>query len=310
MDFLLSSQAFQPQHSHFPDDLPYQSRGNQNNEGETTAYYQSVREIQWQNQENGTMMMTLVGIIGKIKHITTPIVLYSYGSQTHSHQRALFEELASFSEYTGIVFIVYDYPGYGPKANQPYNQQKSGGWMEYFCRIWSRTSEYIPFHTEQTMLNCTDEVYLYVKQQFPLNPLFLWGRSLGCVATCYLLDRYKKDGIKKAVLQSPFSSAMQTVWTRTSVPSFADGFNNYERLSKMRKEDFPPLYVLVGLADTLVTPENTTRLIDMLEKKPLKVRNRHGDCTNAAVTVEGVEGVNHNQFQIGHYKSVLDWLKA
>jgi pimeloyl-ACP methyl ester carboxylesterase len=193
-----------------------------------------------------------------------PVILYSYGNLDKLD--TIGPTLQMLSIKLGCVIVGYDYPGYG------------------------RSKGYANEHTVY-------ETVMWVYQQhvvlvFPDNPHYLWGKSIGSVATTYLATKVG-DRLSGVILESAFCTALSTRHKLTRARNDPDRVEpepgtNHPRLDEFirfvehhldfmrnieRVEDpswKPRMLIVYGECDVLIPGAHAQRLYDKSPLPPSK----------------------------------------
>ena len=142
-------------------------------------------------------------------------------------------------EYNKYAFVTYDYPGYC-KSHGKFSQESL---FESICIIFDKIS-----------------------REFPTKQILVWGRSIGCAASCHLANKIASNPShfpKRPlgyILQSPMTSIFTIFIDADRLPW--DRYEN-ERLAR-ETPDWGPTMLIHGTDDALVPFEHSMRLYDIL----------------------------------------------
>jgi pimeloyl-ACP methyl ester carboxylesterase len=107
----------------------------------------------------------------------TPVVLYLHGNNDNLQTMLRKKVFAEFAKMK-VNLLAVDYPGYGNSSGIP---------------------------NEKNVVESTDSALAFIKKEFPSNPKFLIGYSIGAAVTVQTALKYQSD-IKGVALISPWVS--------------------------------------------------------------------------------------------------------
>jgi alpha-beta hydrolase superfamily lysophospholipase len=258
----------------------------------TSVAFHSHFKLPWKDVK-GNEMETFVGIIGHIgKKI--PILFYSYANCEHSHSKTLIDFLHQVHLASGFVIVVWDYPGYGPFAQQS-SEQVDDTILHYIQRKWQHVPVTIPLPSGQGMYCAGEKVLTYLREKYPNNPLYLWGRSIGTTVTVHLMCANQAI-LEKVILESPLCSALrwQTGWIWLQAP--CDEFTSLDEIksTKLQGKPWKPVYIIYPEKDEVIQPSHIRAFLT-----ELGTNNAH---------LEVIPGAGHNTVYFEHVGKVINWL--
>lgn len=184
--------------------------------------------------------------------------------------------------------IAYDYFGYG----------LNGG------RATEKSSYYI-----------ADQVFLYVRQQFPGDRLIVWGRSIGSGPTCFLAEKYH-DQVYYAIIESGLSSACEVICKKACCGgNCMDQFQNVKRIGRVKGK---PVKVLIihGTQDETIPLRCSLRNFyackDEAEKVQTSFNNklRYQCIIGRQVQHASINEAGHNDIETTYFNSLFSILIA
>jgi pimeloyl-ACP methyl ester carboxylesterase len=200
-----------------------------------------------------------------------PCILYLHGNIECMEKPEYFKRLVTLYTHSGFEIITFDYPGCSPD-DQPTNQLSANLTMyEHFERAARGLGDNQILPSEERMFAAVDAVLATLKGR----EVIIWGRSLGTVAACHAVTKFKPKGL---VLESSVTSAIRvwTGYTALNIPLF-ESLNNVQVIHEHMK-DWPTTLIIHGERDELITPNQAVFLHELIP---------------ATATLKIVEGQGH-----------------
>ena len=127
-------------------------------------------------------------------------------------------------------FVIWDYPGYGKYWRQKQDVSKTDTEFNALCRYVQGLDPRCPMTDERFVRAASEAVLKTSLKENPTVPMYLWGRSIGSYATCYLL-KYAMENqieqIKGVILISPLQSVISLRFCDLFLDSRFDILNNH-----------------------------------------------------------------------------------
>jgi pimeloyl-ACP methyl ester carboxylesterase len=154
---------------------------------------------------------------------STPVVVHFHGNGENLESMRVYGTFKDFNELQ-VNLVALDYPGYGNSTGKP---------------------------SEELILRSADSLMAWVIREFPHNPKFICGWSLGAAVAIPTAAKYSKQ-IKGLIVISSWSSLRETAYVH--YPDFLVNWlieDEYNSVKAARTVDCPAL-ALHGARDRII----------------------------------------------------------